>query len=332
MTRAITVLQTGGGCPGARTVARLLRENSEREVRIVMTDTRPLAHGRWAADAFHLVPPGISPEFIPALRGIVERERVDVVIPQVGEELPALAENADNLGAKVLVSPPDAVRHCRCKAALCQIAGRLAARGENVPASPHWALCYRPRKFVEAAGALGFPERPVCYKPNVGRGGKGFAVLRTPVQLAKALEALGDSLPSVPQIVMEYVEGDELRADLLCREGKVLTGFIKKYHYIRDNIGLEFETVDRPDLMEAAAILVDTLGLDWLVNIQFKGDHLLEINPRISTMIATPEYNMPWLAVKLALGLVDADEVRRATLPPGSKSVRYWDQVFYADT
>jgi hypothetical protein len=89
--------------------------------------------------------------------------------------------------------------------------------------------------------------------------------------------------------------------------------------------------VDRPDLLAAAATLARAARLDWLVNMQFRGRHLLEVNPRISTMIATAGYNQPWLAVKLALGLVSKDEVKQAVLPVGSKSVRYWDQVFYGE-
>jgi hypothetical protein len=69
------------------------------------------------------------------------------------------------------------------------------------------------------------------------------------------------------------------------------------------------------------------------VNVQFLGDRLLEINPRISTLVYQPDLNLPWLAVRLALGEIDADAAAaldgRTTI--GRQVTRYYDQVEYLD-
>ena len=42
--------------------------------------------------------------------------------------------------------------------------------------------------------------------------------------------------------------------------------------------------------------------MDYFLSVQFKGGKLMEINPRVSTIVYTPEINPPALAVGLALG------------------------------
>ena len=52
------------------------------------------------------------------------------------------------------------------------------------------------------------------------------------------------------------------------------------------------------------------MNLDWIVNLQFIGDYLIELNPRISTQMFTRDVNIPYLAIKLILGEITEDEVR----------------------
>ena len=61
----LTILVTAAGAPGAAALLRALRENGEREVRLVCCDVNPRSIGRFHGDAFHTVPPGPDPEFVP---------------------------------------------------------------------------------------------------------------------------------------------------------------------------------------------------------------------------------------------------------------------------
>ena len=116
--RPLTVLLTASGVPGCPALIRALRENGEREVRLVGTDMSELAIGRHFCDSFHLVPPGSDPGFADALVEICEREHVDAVLPQSSYDLLALAENKERFGeTRVLVAGPEAVRRSNDKAA-----------------------------------------------------------------------------------------------------------------------------------------------------------------------------------------------------------------------
>ena len=74
LVKAITVLLTAAGAPGTAALLRALRENGEREVRVVGTDMSERSIGRHLCDAFALVPAGDDAGFADALRALVERE------------------------------------------------------------------------------------------------------------------------------------------------------------------------------------------------------------------------------------------------------------------
>ena len=56
---------------------------------------------------------------------------------------------------------------------------------------------------------------------------------------------------------------------------------------------------------------------------------MIEINPRISTIVYQEDLNLPWLGVKHALGeLSDQDAgAAAARVRPGRVALRYFDQV-----
>ena len=73
------------------------------------------------------------------------------------------------------------------------------------------------------------------------------------------------------------------------------------------------------------------LDVDWFVNVQFLDGRLLEINPRISTIVYQEDFNMPYLAVKHALGELSEDELRafQPRVRMTRRAIRYYDQVEY---
>ncbi|MBA2293720.1 MAG: ATP-dependent carboxylate-amine ligase, partial [Actinobacteria bacterium] len=91
----ITVLVSAAGAPGTVALLRALRENGEREVRLVGTDMSERSVGRHLCDTFHRVPAGSDPGFADAVADVVEREHVDVVVPQSSFDLEGLAAHRE---------------------------------------------------------------------------------------------------------------------------------------------------------------------------------------------------------------------------------------------
>jgi hypothetical protein len=88
-------------------------------------------------------------------------------------------------------------------------------------------------------------------------------------------------------------------------------------------------TLDAPHLMELADRIVAELGIEWFFNIQLVGEQVIEINPRISTIVYQEDLNLPYLGVKRALGEISDDALAalRARIRPGRTALRYFDQL-----
>ena len=94
-----------------------------------------------------------------------------------------------------------------------------------------------------------------------------------------------------------------------------------------------FETIDDDDLMEVGRRVVGALGLDHFFNIQLVGDVVVEINPRISTIVYQEDLNLPYLGLKRALGELEPEELATYArrVRPTRRALRYFDQVEWDD-
>jgi hypothetical protein len=81
--------------------------------------------------------------------------------------------------------------------------------------------------------------------------------------------------------------------------------------------------------MELANEIVAELGIEHFFNIQLVGDYVIEINPRISTIVYQEDLNLPYLGVKRAIGEISDEELRALSsrIRPGRTALRYFDQL-----
>jgi carbamoyl-phosphate synthase large subunit len=336
--RAITILVSASGAPGTAALVRALRENGERLVRIVGTDMSERSVGRHLADAFHLVPPGSDPAFPDAVLDLVEREGVDVVLPQSSFDLEGLSGSRDRFPIPVLVSGPETIRRSNDKAESYALLHEL-----GLPA-PEFRRVRGASEVEAAAIDLGYPDHPVCFKPVFSSGSRGFRVLdpsvdrahqllhERPGSVAMRLEEALELLPDEggPELlVMELATGGERTVDGIADGRRILLGHPKTRESMRAGLAMYFVTLDQPELMELAERIVAALAIEHFFNIQLVGEHVIEINPRISTVVYQEDLNIPYLGVKHALGEISAEELAalRARVRPGRTTLRYFDQL-----
>jgi carbamoyl-phosphate synthase large subunit len=332
-----TILVTAAGAPGAARLLRALRENGERDVRLVGVDMSDRAIGRHLCDAFHLVPAGSKPEYADALLEIVERESVDVVLPESSHDLPHLSARRGDFPVPVLVSGPETVRRSNDKAEFYELMHEI-----GVPA-PAFRRVTGAAGVDAAARELGYPDKPVCFKPVYSSGSRGFRVLdptvdrahqllyERPGALAMRLEEAVELLPEdgTDLLVMELATGGERTIDGFGDGKRVVLGHPKTREAMRAGLAMYFVTLDAPELDEIADRIVAALEIEWFFNIQLVGDYVIEVNPRISTIVYQDDLNLPWLAVKRALGEISDDELAalRSGVRPGRAALRYFEQV-----
>jgi len=333
-----TVLVTASGAPGTAALLRALRANGERDVKLVGVDMSERSIGRHLCDAFHLVPAGSDPGFADAVLDVVEREGVDVVLPQSSFDLPGLAEARGRFPIPVLASSPETVRRSNDKAETYSLLQRI-----GVP-----TIAFRrvtsAREVEAAARELGYPDRPVCFKPVFSSGSRGFRILDPTVDRAHQLlherpgsvsMRLEEALELLPEeggtelLVMELATGGERTIDGIADGERIVLGHPKTRESMRAGLAMYFVTLADEGLMEMSDRIVRELEIEWFFNIQLVGDHVIEVNPRISTIVYQEDLNLPWLGVKRALGEISDDELAalRARIRPGRTALRYFDQV-----
>jgi len=333
-----TILVTASGAPGSAALLRALRENGERDVRLVGVDMSERSIGAHLCDAFHVVPAGSDPAYAEAVLAIVERESADVVLPQSSFDLPGLAAARERFPVPVLVSSPETIRRSNDKAETYSLLQRI-----GVP-TIEFRRVTGSLAFEAAARELGYADRPVCFKPVFSSGSRGFRILDSTVdrahqllherpgsvsmRLEEAVELLPDD-GGTELLVMELATGGERTVDGIADGSRLVLGHPKTREAMRAGLAMYFVTLEDAGLMELAEKIVRELEIEWVFNIQLVGDRVIEVNPRISTIVYQEDLNLPWLAVKRALGEISDDELatKRSLVRPGRTALRFFDQV-----
>jgi carbamoyl-phosphate synthase large subunit len=336
--KPITVMVTASGAPGTAALLHALKANGERDVRLVGTDMSERSVGRHLCDAFHLVPGGADPAFPDAMLAVAEREGVDAILPQSSFDLEGLAEHVDRFPMPVLVSSPDAIQRSNDKAETYELLHRL-----GLPA-PEFRRVNGSREVEAAARELGYPDRPVCFKPVFSSGSRGFRILdptvdrahqllnERPGSVAMRLEEAVELLPDEggpDLLVMELATGGERTIDGIGNGREIVLGHPKTREAMRAGLAMYFVTLDDDELMRVANTIVAELGIEHFFNIQLVGDQVIEINPRISTVVYQEDLNLPYLGVKRALGEISDEELRALgpRVRPGRTALRYFAQL-----
>jgi len=195
-----------------------------------------------------------------------------------------------------------------------------------------------------AARELGYPDRPVCFKPVFSSGSRGFRILdptvdrahqllhERPGSVAMRLEEAVELLPAEggpDLLVMELATGGERTIDGIANGREIVLGHPKTRESMRAGLAMYFETLADEELMRIGNLIVAELGIEHFCNIQLVGDQVIEVNPRISTIVYQEDLNLPYLGVKRALGEISEDELRSyaARVRPGRIALRYFDQL-----
>jgi carbamoyl-phosphate synthase large subunit len=338
--KPLTVVVTASGAPGTAALLHALRANGERDVRLVGTDMSERSVGRHLCDAFHLVPAGSDPSFPEAIREVAELEGAAAILPQSSFDLEGLAGGTGLFGEiAVLVSPPDAIHRSNDKAETYAFLRRL-----GLPA-PDFRRVRGAAEVDAAARELGYPERAVCFKPVFSSGSRGFRILdptvdradqllrERPGSVSMRLEDAVEILASVDDrtdlLVMELATGPERTIDGIANGREIVLGHPKTREAMRAGLAMYFVTLDDPALMKLSNTIVGELGIEHFFNIQLVGDFVIEINPRISTIVYQDDLNLPYLGVKRAIGEISDDELvgLRPRIRPGRTALRFFDQL-----
>lgn len=164
---------------------------------LLAADFNPLAPTLYLADKGFGLPRVDSPDYIPLLLDLVQRERVSLIVPTIDTELPVLSRHTGLFAAQTcvaLVSSSRLIEVTRDKWLTVRACGEVGIRA--------------PRSWLPGeAASHELPER-LFLKPR-----NGSASQHT---YAASRDRLTQILPLVPNaIIQEHLEGDEITIDAL---------------------------------------------------------------------------------------------------------------------
>ncbi|WP_433328481.1 hypothetical protein [Spirillospora sp. CA-294931] len=193
------VLLTGGRAPVALEFARRFADAGHE---VFSAESMPVDLCRTSSSvrASHRVPmPNRDPgAYVEALAAIIERERIDVLLPTC-EEIFYVAGGLERLGSlcRVLAPPLDVMRGLHSKWEFIE-----QARGHGLPVPETWRLTSK-RALDEFAAAY---RRPFVLKPEFSRFATQVHMVDGPKQFDRARERLEPS-PEQPWVAQERVDG-----------------------------------------------------------------------------------------------------------------------------
>ena len=336
---------TGAGAPGAAGILQCLFQDPD--IHVIPADANPHAVGRYLAPDFRQIPLASDKHFIEEMLAICRENDIHVVMPLVTRELIPLSEHLDEFelaGAKLLVSSRESLEIANNKSRLYEF---LTWRGLEVP---EYRIAETYDQFIQAVKDLGYPGKPVCFKPSLSNGSRGFRVIdpdideskilfeekpgSTRIAYADAIRILGKG--KFPELlVSEYLPGEEYSVDCLATHGETLLAVPRVRSRMINGISVEGEFIHDESIIHYCTNIIRELRLHGNIGIQVRRSQsgkcmILEINPRVQGTISAAlgaGVNLPLLAIHNELGLPILPEELQVRW--GVKFSRYWREVFH---
>jgi carbamoyl-phosphate synthase large subunit len=312
---SLTLLRTAAGSPPTVTQYQAFQALG---CRVVAVDCDPASVGFHFADAAHVVPKVGAPDYLERMLDICRRERVDLFLPALDEELALCGEHRERfeaVGTRLMLSGPKALAVCADKLRMYECFRDLAI------ATPRTVAAADYREGV-------FSRFPVIVKPRRGRGGTGVFLARDHGQAAFFSRYVEDA------VVQECLDGTEYTIDALATLDHELRVLSPRQRLATESgISSKGATHWLEELVDPVRTLVRALDLAGPLNVQCfvaAGGRVAftEINARLAgTAILSQAAGVP-----LFEGILDLARGRdpRPWLKPAAplQMFRYWDEVF----
>jgi len=317
--RDVTVLITACGNVYMPGTAASVKNNGERNVRLIGADMNHDDTILQMFDQYYQVPRGDDPAYADAILDICIKEHVDVVIPIMSVELETLAKNADKFaqaGVALSVSDLEPLKIANNKLALLKY-----MQANNIPTARFCEVnCVEDvDKAIEQVGI------PVVFKTTEGSGSRGMRIIdpsksrfdilfhEKPTSAYVTLQDFKETLQEgdMPKMLaMEYLPGHEYTVDMLCDNGKVLYSLCRRGLNVQTSIILDGIVEDKPEIISLCNQVAESLKLTGNIGFDVKERAdgtpvIMECNPRATAGVsefAASGVNLLYLNIKRCIG------------------------------
>jgi len=314
------VIITGIGSTTGISVIKGFRKQNKFITKIVGTDIndKNMIAGSSFCDSFYTVPKAMDRNYISTLLDICEKEKVQVLIPIIDQELLIVAENKDEFnsrGVTVVISDPETIRICNNKYLTFKF---LKDHGF-------------PTANTLIANEIKDPDSlvyPIFVKPLDGISSINAFKVNTPEEFLIAKRKVQNL------VVQEYLEGDEYTTDVMADfAGNIFAVVPRQRISTKAGISYKGKTCKDSRLMYLGKQIAESLKIIGPANIQCMVSRdiisYFEVNPRFSgslPLTIAAGINTPLWILKLLNG-----ETSPNGLLPFKDVImtRYWEEIFY---
>ena len=288
MSKNILVTGAGGGS-GLATI-RILKESGYN---VIATDASENASGLYLGSQYEVVPMASDDNFVSSIHKIIDEYNVDVIFPNVDEELRIFSDK--KIFPQAIISPTETIDICSDKLKTLEILN---------------GVIDLPKVF----NYNDVTEFPLLVKPRVSRGSKNIYKVNTKKELGLLLSFLesNQNISKEMVLIQEYLPGDEYTIDsLFDLDGNFVLCVPRKRSYTYGGISAIGETIHDNRFEKIVKKIGEVIKFNGPVNIQVKEDvngvlKLMEINPRLSgglPITYKSGINLPDLSYKLFSGI-----------------------------
>jgi len=310
----VLIIPAGSGMA----IAAIKMLKRDKKIRVISADADRLSPGLYLSHKGYVVPRFNDSGFFPSVMKIIEKEKINLIIPALDTILLDFSEKKkefERIGVKVMVSSPETIMITRDKWKTYN-----ALKG-IVPV---------PRSFLRKKDIdIDFP---LFIKPRHGSG-SNFAYR---VDSKEELDFFYKRIDK--PIIQEYLGGKEYTVDCLAdTEGKLIIAVPRERISTKAGISVKGKIVKNDQLEEMAKKISRRLNFSGPFFFQAKENdegvpHLTEINARISgsmSFSSSAGPNLHVMAVKIFMG-------ERITTKPkikyGTYFTRYFEEICLSET
>lgn len=263
---------------------------------LIGTDITPAAPALHVVDDAQMVPQVRTLHYIPAIRELVEKHAVKLLIPLTDLDLRVLARHRDafaEIGCTIMIGPEETIKACRNKISFNRMvskAGLNAIRSMDLKA-------FRAKPFY-----------PCFAKPIHGSAAIGTCKLMNDRDFKAHIASFGSQM-----MIQEYIGGREYTIDVYRRrDGEICSIVPRQRLSVRAGEVEKSITTNDPELIEAAAKLVQQMPGIWgVLNAQCRRSadgppRFFEVNPRFgggAPLSIAAGVNLPAMLLREVLGM-----------------------------
>jgi len=252
----MNILITGVGGPAGICFAKSLSEI--KEINLIGANAEKDAIGKKFVKKFYKLPFANKPTFISELNKIIKKEKIDLLIPLVDEELVVVSKNIKRIDCKILISPQITIEHTTDKSNLYN---KLKE--------------FLPKRYNKNNASF-----PLLIKPNVGRGSRDIHLINNNYDL--------EIFDENKYVFQEVLEGPEYTVDTLFDfNGNPLIIVPRIRAKVKEGISITGKIILDKEIISKVRGMSKRLKFIGPINFQFmksKGGELklIEINARSS--------------------------------------------------